>query len=202
MRKKKRLILIFTVLLLVTASITMIFIVNRSSDEILGRPLVAGIAKNACNREVDLTLKCFDLVGKAYVVSEKDSAKILDKLAAIVESRHLTDNKAFEPHDSKALGSSGDAAAADSNNTSTQGRTLISLTYSGGLFGQYHFPYSKDGRALYATTFTIEPKDSSDSDSTYILDSEFGTTDAQAQIILNVAKTLPKDKYILMIAEN
>lgn len=167
----------------------------------LGSPIVAGIAKHACNREKDLSLKCFDLKGKVYVVSENDSGIILDYLDTVVSSRSLTDNTEFKPIDSKAMSNKDAAISAGSADANTYGMFLITLSYSGGLFGQYHFPYNNNGNALYATSFKID-NEHGDSDYTYILKSEFGTTDDQTLTILQTAKSLQEDKYILMIAEN
>lgn len=193
--KKKQSLIAVVVLALSTVAVVYL-VCTRKNNDALGSPIVTGISKHACTS----SRKCFDLQGKAYIVSEQDAGAILDMLADTVKQKRLTDNNEFKLVDSSVLSRKNEAVSTDSAQANGFGISLISLAYSGGLFGEYNFPYSDDGHALYVASFAAD-KQHSDSDLLYILRSEFDTTDEQSQTILNMAKTLPKDVYVLLVAE-
>lgn len=190
--------LILGSLVIVIASAVFVTFQKIHSDNILGKPLLE-VRVHPCSTVKGGADKCFDLTGKAYVVNSKDTEKIADMLARIVISKHLTDNKDFRLPDSKALAKAEQLQIAKSKDEKIAG-TFIPLYYSGGLFGDYSFPYSSDGHALYVSSFSIDGHHS-DSDYLYAINSEFDTSDAQAQLVLKKAKELPSGQYILLVAE-
>ncbi len=92
------------------------------------------------------------------------------------------------------------ARSNDVKDPTSYAGNMLSINFSGGLFGVDKLPHSTDGHALYTSTYTYS-NDSSESDNIYIIKSEFGVNDDHAAKVLNAAKKLPKNEYLLLVAE-
>jgi hypothetical protein len=183
------------VILLVVCSVAFFFI-HAASKSVFGEIVTTNVAINRC----DESKKCFNLKGTAYVVSTTDTEKICHLLASKVNDKHLTANNKFMTVDCKTLAEPVRPQTDPSSIDARSAGSMIALSYSGGLFGQYNFPYGSDGRALYVSMFADDGK-LTDSDSMYVIQSEMGVTDQDAKIIYKKAKQLTKNQYILFVAE-
>ena len=197
MIKLHRKTLVIVTGMIIAIGVGAFMVMHVRSSSILGKPFTT-TSVHQCSS--DAGRKCFDMKGEAYVVDVSDTEKIGNELESIVTRNKLTANTEFTPISGKALNDKAQAPDSTTNGDLRIAGTVIALYYGGGLFGQYSFPYSSDGHALYVSMYAVD-SEHNDSDSIYIIESDTGANDTQARVILKKAKELALNKYILVIAQ-
>lgn len=170
----------------------------------LNYPVITELSKSQCIREPsDGGARCFDLKGKLYKVSNRDTGKIIKYLQTEIKTRHLNgqDNEFAKIANQPTQEIIDKISSSPPEESGGNPYALyIGLVFYGGLFGEYDFPYSTDGKAIVATTY-VNPGNESESDSLYALQSD-GVTQAQAKLIYRESKKLAADEYLVFIGKN
>lgn len=185
---------------------------NASSTNSLGLELIEkNVRIEKCVQVTGNTkpsdFSCFDLKGNVYKVNNSDTERIVTAIQRDIVRYEMggrkNDVKQYTGSSAKAIVDKLDNLDEASGGQYSGHNThrMVSVYFSGGVWGDYDFPYSEDGKAIYIAA-SAPIADEQEEDSVAAFQSMFGVTETQAKTMYEKERTFNKTQYTLLIAKN